>query len=197
MPSDHQPSQSGFTLLETVVSMSILSIVLVMTLTILNVVQRSVAKETVRSEITDEVRLAAQQVDKQIRSGNVLYAATSGGMALKIYTQANGTQKCVEWRIQGDQLQWRSWNTTWLLDGVVSGWRIAARDVVNATQSPPVPAFTLDTSQSQFGNRLMRISFLTQRGASNGRPARLDLSISGRNTEYGYPTSACDSAPAP
>ncbi len=148
-----------------------------------------------RSRSVDEARLAARQIDRQIRSGNVLYTPESGGMALRVYTQANGEQKCVQWRLAGRQLQWRSWATTWVIDGNVSPWRVAADDVVNATVAPPVPMFALDTSQPEYGQRVMKVAIIAHDDARSGAPVRVELSVSGRNTHAGYSGSVCNQVP--
>jgi hypothetical protein len=175
--------------------MAILSVVMVMALSLLDVVQRGVVKVESRSRSVDEARLAARQIDRQIRSGNVLYTPESGGMALRVYTQANGEQKCVQWRVLGRQLQWRSWATTWATDGNVSPWRVAAEDVVNATAVPAVPLFSLDTSQPEFGQRVMKVSIVANDSERSGRAARVDLSVTGRNTQSGYSNSVCNAVP--
>ncbi len=181
--------------MELSVTMAVLSVAMVMVLSVLDVVQRGVVQVESRSRGVDEARLAVRQIDRQIRSGNVLYTPESSGMALRVYTQANGVQKCVQWRVVGRQLQWRSWATTWLTDGNVSPWRVVADDVANATVVPPVPMFSLDTSQPEFGQRVMRISILAIDDERAGRPARVDLSVTGRNTQSGYSGAVCNDVP--
>lgn len=194
-PSLRRP-ESGATLVEVSVTLVVLSLLSAMVLAVLDVVQRGVVKAEGRSRSVDEARLAARQIDRQIRSGNVLYTPESGGMALRVYTQANGEQKCVQWRLAGRQLQWRSWATTWATDGNVSPWRVAADDVVNAAVSPAVPLFALDTSQPEFGQRVMRIAILAKDDAGSGGQARVDLSVTGRNTlSYGSSTVCNDIPP--
>ena len=187
--------ERGLTVVELVVTMAVLAVVVPMALTLLHTVQRGVVAQQSRSDSTDQARSAAQQVDRQIRSGNVLYQPESGGMSLRVYTQANAAQRCVQWRVLDRQLQWRSWTTTWLVDGSVSGWRVAADDVVNATVVPPVPVFALDTSQVEFGQRIMRVSILTNDSERAGRPTRIDVSVTGRNTQSRSAASVCNDVP--
>ena len=182
-------------MVEVTVTLAILSVVMVMVLSVLDVVQRGVVKAESRSRSVDEARLAAQQIDRQIRSGNVLYSPENGGMALRVYTQANGAQKCVQWRLAGRHLEWRSWTTTWSTDGNVSPWKLAAEEVANATVVPAVPLFTLDTSQVEFGQRVMRVAIVANDDERAGRPVRVDLSVTGRNTQYGYSGSVCNDVP--
>ena len=187
--------EAGLTVVELSVTLAVLSVAMVMVFSVLDVVQRGVVKVESRSRGLDEARLAASQIDRQIRSGNVLYTPESSGMSLRVYTQANGVQKCVQWQVVGRQLQWRSWTTTWVTDGNVSAWRVVADDVANATVVPPVPLFSLDTSQPEFGQRVMRISILANDDERAGRPARVDLSVTGRNTQSGYSGAVCNDVP--
>lgn len=184
--------------MELAVTTAVLALVVVMVVSLLDVVQRGVVQAESRSVGVDQARLAVRQIDRQIRSGNVLYTPEEGGMALRIYTQANGAQRCVQWKVVGRQLQWRSWATTWLTDGNVSAWRVAADDVVNATVVPAVPLFSLDASQPAFfGQRVMNVSVLTRHKDRSGQPVRVDLSVTGRNTQFGYSSTTCSAAQSP
>ena len=66
-------SQAGFTLVEMLIAMSLLTIVMVVFLSALMTSQTTVNRSTVRSVSNDQSRLAIQELDKEIRSGNVLY----------------------------------------------------------------------------------------------------------------------------
>jgi len=209
------------TLVELMVVLSILSIVLVIFGTVMAGVQRAVNRQTDRSGNNDQARLAIEEMDKEIRSGNVLYdPSLSGcaptpcpwsddapnqiypGMALLIYTQTNAVtrnpgNRCVQWRIVGGQLQRRDWTTTWQTDGIVSGWRLIADSIVNQP-SPPTPpaspAFALDPDPNK-GGRTIVVTFLVNQNAKSGSNVKIQASISGRNTEYGYPSNVCSTLP--
>jgi len=118
-------SQDGFTLVEMLIAMSLLTVVMVVFLSALVTSQTTVNRSTVRSVSNDQSRLAIQELDKEIRSGNVLYNPANcppppvnpGGpptcdpalgitqnMTLLIYTQTNANSRnpgnqCVQWRI--------------------------------------------------------------------------------------------------
>ena len=88
----------------------------------------------------DQARLGVQQLDRQIRSGNLIYnpAAENDsangiqpGLSLRVYTQSNSVQRCVQWRIYNKLLQTRSWTTTWQVDDIVTAWRTVADHIVN------------------------------------------------------------------
>jgi len=191
------------TLIELVITTMLLGIVMAVIFGALVSVQRTFTTADQRGQTNDQVRLAANDIDRMVRSGNVLYdpasetAANSGvaaGYSLRIYTQANGNQRCVQWRVISGFLESRAWTTTWQLDGDVTGWRKVADHIVNT--SPP---FTLD-SNSAFGGRIVNIDLLADRGtaaSSNTAPVEVKVSVTGRNTEYGYDPVVCNSVPTP
>ena len=95
------------TLVELLVAMSILGIVLLVFTSVLASVQRGVVRQDSLSQTLDSARLAIQQLDRELRSGNVLYdpalenapvgtpgriASCTGclpGYTLRVYTQTN------------------------------------------------------------------------------------------------------------
>lgn len=163
------------------------------------------------SQNTDQARLAVQQLDRQIRSGNILYdpgkeglqadgvtpdpvAVANGifpGLSMRVYTQANGSQRCVQWRVTNGTLQSRSWSQSWSVDGDVTSWHNVAEHIVNTSANP---AFALDPS-SGFANRLINVRILVNADPAHQKTVEIDASIAGRNTEYGYDSSTCSSAP--
>ena len=69
--------EGGVTLVELVVSISILGVVMVAILSVLTTVQKAVVREDLRGRTNDEARLALQSLDRQVRSGNLLYPPAS------------------------------------------------------------------------------------------------------------------------
>lgn len=202
------------TLVELMVVLSILSIVLVIFGTVLLGIQRAVNRQSDRSGSNDQARLAIEEMDKEIRSGNVLYdPSLTGpghpwsddapnqifpGMALLIYTQTNAVtrnpgNRCVQWRITGGQLQRRDWTTTWQTDGLVTTFRVVADHIVNQPPSTTA-AFALDPDPNK-GGRTIVVTFLVNQNAKSGQNVAIQASISGRNTEYGYPSNVCSTIP--
>jgi type II secretory pathway pseudopilin PulG len=209
------------TLIEMTVVLSILSVVLIIFTTVLLGVQRAVERQSDRSGSNDQARLAIEELDKEIRSGNVLYnPQLSGctptpckwsddspnqiypGMALLIYTQTNAVNRnpgnrCVQWRIAGGQLQRRDWAPTWQLDGNVSPFRVIADHIVNQPNPPTpptTPAFSLDPDPNK-GGRTIVVTILVNQNANSGQTVKIQQSVSGRNTEYGYPSDICSTIP--
>ena len=187
--------QRGLTLVELTMTIFLLGIVMSICVQVFITIGRSVQTTDQTSQNTDQARLAVQQIDRQIRSGNVLYdpaAETPAGLALRVYTQSNGDQRCVQWRITNGTLQTRSWSESWTVDGDVSGWRNVAQGLVNTTSAP---AFALD-SGSGFGDRLINIRVLVNADLVHQKTVEFKASVTGRNTEYGYSKTICNVIPA-
>lgn len=198
-------AQEGMTLIEVLMTVALLSVVVAIFLSVLVSVQNTVARQERRSQANDRVRLAIQQLDREVRSGNVFrdpaaepndasHGQVAGGMGLRIYTQANadtrGGSRCVQWRIAGGRLQWRDWTVSWRTDGQVSSWRTVTEGIVNPGGTP---AFDLDSS-SNFGGRILNVTFVVSPGAGDSNVV-VQAAITGRNTQYGYPVSVCDDIP--
>jgi len=200
------------TLVELVVTTAILGVVLTAVMSLLFTVQTAFTRQSNRSETNDQIRLAVEQLDREIRSGNLLYDpstendAANGiypGMALRVYTQNNATtrapgNRCVQWRILNGQLQTRSWSTEWRTDDIVEQWRIVATGIMNQTVSPQVAGFALDPDPSK-GGRTLIITILDNTNTSSnttlGNTVKIQESVTGRNTSYGFPSSVCSDIP--
>ena len=193
-------SEGGFTLVELLVSMIIITIIFGLSFTILTTTISSTKTGQARSNAIDEARLGVEQLERQIRSGNVISAPTYDSAAktwlLQVYTQVNGPQRCVQWKLDSvaDQLLFRSWSPTWATDGDVTGWRVIARYVVNTP--PPAKADEapfIRSSGDLYGTRLLDVHLLVQADGAP-TPTVIDTSITGRNTTFGYNQAVCTSS---
>jgi type II secretory pathway pseudopilin PulG len=201
------------TLVELTVSMSLLALVSIIFLTALASVQRGVQRQTDRSRTNDQARLAIEQLDHEIRSGNLLYDPQNENdpnpshqvypfMSLRIYTQANANARnpgnqCVQWRITDvGELQSRRWATTWRDDppALVTPWRIVAENLVNRDPSVNVQAFSIDPDPAK-GGRTIVVTLMLNANQRSGQNVKIQQSITGRNTEYGYPSNVCADIP--
>jgi type II secretory pathway pseudopilin PulG len=206
-------SQEGMTLVELAVSMSMMVVVSVIFLSALVSVQRGVERQTDRTTTNDQIRLALQQLDHEIRSGNLLYNPLNESdpdpthevvpnMSLRIYTQANADirnpgNQCVQWRItSAGELQSRRWATNWRDDppSLVTSFRVVAENVVNRDPSVNAPAFTLDPDPAK-GGRTIVVSLFVNTNSKSGQNVNIKQSVTGRNTEYGYPSNVCADIP--
>lgn len=196
MPSGEHDRQSGFTLVELIVVMAILPGLMLLVYSVLVGVLKDTRSVTERAEAVSQSRLAVAQMERQIRSGNVLFAPSDNSM--QIFTQANGMQRCVQWRVETDgQLRTRAWQS----DGSgVTAWRTVARNVFNTqarvTAGTAPRPFTLQGGTTAFNSRLISIRLLTQVSSKGGKPVEVNTSVSGRNTQYGNAVSTCTPVPA-
>ncbi len=186
--------------------------ILFVTYLVLATVQSQTADTLAKSDDASRARLGLAQIDRQVRSGNVLYspagelgttgctattvppsAVPNAGNCMRVYTQANGVQRCVQWQVVGGFLRSRSWSPTWQTDGLVSSWQTVAYNVVNASTAPP---FALQGSTTSYGARLVDVSLHVQSPNTRGPATRITSSLSGRNTHYGYDPGLCSPVPA-
>jgi prepilin-type N-terminal cleavage/methylation domain-containing protein len=198
--------EEGMSLAELLVAMMILGIVAAVFATTLASVQRVVSETDSRTQNNTQARLALEELDREIRSGNVLYDPGSGADAyyrFKIYTQSNAPTRdpapgyvCRLWRITSTyDLQTRFWPP--LEPTQATDWRTVATGVVNRALSPAVPAFALDTDPNK-GGRTVNIVLMMNNDLAD-RPnetVKIQSSLTGRNTSYGFPVSVCNSEPA-
>jgi len=205
--------QRGMTLVELMVSVALMAVVATIFTSILLSIQQAVVRQQARSEINDQARLALEQLDREIRSGNVLYDpasepnATCAGkdcepnFSLRVYTQANAPtrqatyggdgQQCVQWVIDGQQLFRRAWELG--ATSSFSGWRMIAEGIVNREPSVNVPAFSFPAADS----KVLDISLMLNSrfaGPDPPRTVRMDTSIAIRNTGTGDPCSPIPSS---
>ena len=200
---------SGMTLVELLVSMIVFSVAIAMIMTAVIAVMGVTKEAQGASDAIFSTRQALATIDRQVRSGNVLFSpadevayvstcqdmGTNKGSCMRIFTQSNGSEKCVQWQMAADgtgtyQLQMRSWETTWQTGGAVTGWGVVARGLTMAAAP-----FELDVGPGNiYGERLLKVH-LVARNTESGRDVAIDASISGRNTSYGYTGSQCTPVP--
>jgi len=197
-PTRHlDPREDGYTVIEMMVAMSALAIALTIFTSLLINVQTNVGAQTDRSVNEDQGKLAMEQLDREIRSGNILYdplVDDPTGFRLRVYTQTNGTPfRCVEWRVSGGDLLRRQRDPGYGLPWPAN-WRIVAEHVVNVDRG--VKAFTLDPDPTK-GFRTLDVTIIVNVDPSHPTSdVKLSQAITGRNTSYGYPVSVCDPKPS-
>lgn len=202
--------QQGFTLIEMSVVMVIFGLAVTVITSAVIKTNSLVRDLSYTADSASEARLGLAQIDRQVRSGNVLYSpaaepsslgctnlGTNAGTCMRIYTQSNGSEKCVQWQILSDPsnagryyLRSRSWSPTWQTDGLVTSWGTVARNL-NLSSSAP---FTLQGSSTAFGSRLLDVH-LEAWDARRKATTNIDASLSGRNTSYGFDTNVCSPQP--
>lgn len=201
--------ERGLSVAELMVSTSIMALVAVVLVTTLGVVQRVVSHTDSRGVNNDQARLALIELDREIRSGNLLYdpadetLAPGAGFVLRIYTQSNANTRtpspgyvCRLWRIADDEtLQTRYWPPGQPAEA--TNWLTVATGIVNRVVSPQVTAFSRSDETSATGGRVINVTLLVNNNYTN-RPnesVRIQTSITGRNTSYGFPVDVCSDIP--
>ena len=194
--------ERGMTVIEVVIA-SLLSLAVAgIFMTALSSIQTSVNEQTVRSRANDEVRAAVEQIDREVRSGSLLYnpsLESPSNYSFRILDAPDPhTLRCIQWRIHDRQLLRRTWAASHGATPdptTVSGWRTVATDIVNVDIGQP--AFSLP-SGAQVG-RTVRVVLV-----ANARPNRhpqgsavVEQSLTGRNTTRGASSleGACTPAP--
>jgi prepilin-type N-terminal cleavage/methylation domain-containing protein len=204
--------EGGFTLVEMLISMIVFGIATAMVYKALIGVQTYTEKVQGSADANSELRLAVSQIDRQVRSGNVLYSPANetspstctasgpdAGTCMRVYTQANGNERCVQWQVLNDPakpgtqlLRSRSWSPTWQTDGNYTGWSTVARGLVAAPSTAP---FTLQGNATTYSARYLTIRFEAKDKRRGSAPAVITSSLAGRNTNYGYDGGLCSPAP--
>jgi type II secretory pathway pseudopilin PulG len=200
------------TLVELLVSMSVFTLCMTVVFGAVILVVRKSTDVQKSADVTSELRLAMAQIDRQVRSGNVLFspaleaipssctgdAATNSGTCMRVFTQSNGTFKCVQWQITNDLahpgtmlLRTRSWGTYWATSGDLTGWSTVARGL---TLEPGIDPFTLQGASTPYKERLLDVRLVAHDPRRNADVVE-QSSMSGRNTSYGYTSSQCDPVP--
>jgi len=208
-----RPRDEGWTLIELMVSMSIFIALLTIVFSLLVTMSQQTADNMSRAQQVAEVRLGLSQIDRQVRSGNVISdpnletPANSGvpaNYSLRVYTQTDGTNRCAQWRVifpsgppTGGELQFRSWQTDWLSTGVVTAWRVVARDLVAPTPTD-APFQRVAAPASSIAQSVQVTLWVKGPGSrSASAPTVIASVLTGRNTIFGYPADECAAVPLP
>ncbi len=201
--------EEGMTLVELMVATMILGIVMLVFTSVFASVETGIVRQNNLSITLDQGRLAVQQLDRELRSGNVLYdpSLENNGQAsctgclpsytLRVYTQSNAdtrnTYECTLWKIDAsEQLLTRVWPPD---DPDNAGpWHVVATGVVNRTISSV--AFALDSDPLK-GSRTLIVTLALNNDYAHfpTQTVHLQEALTGRDTSYGYPANVCASTP--
>lgn len=196
----------GFSLLELLVVMGIFAGLLTIVFSVLLTVQQQTRDSLGRNAQTQQAKLGLSQIDRQVRSGNVLTVpgdvlAEAGELprSLRVYTQTDGVRRCVQWQVNEGTLRFRSWDPTWneAGGGDVEAWQVVARELVDDAliDSGVAPdPFTRDSSVGS-QDQSVTVRLWLQAEEADGRPVEVTTVLFGRNTVYGYPSDICSPVP--
>jgi type II secretory pathway pseudopilin PulG len=198
--------ERGISLVEVMLATAILGIVMLVFTTTLASMQQAVVAEDVRNRLNDQARLVLADLDRQVRSGNLLYdpavetatvqpfGVDAEGFMFRVYTQTKYQQsddpRCALWLIDDDRrLLYRHWPV--LDPDEATDWRVVAEGVVN--RDTDTPAFSLDPA-----GRTVTITIEANPALDSDPSATQTFSaaLTGRNTSFGYPANVCQNLPS-
>lgn len=215
----------GITLTELLVTMMIFGVLMAIVMSVM-ITLTNMSKDTLaRTRAVEEARLGVSQIDRQVRSGNVILdpenepfanAEVPPFFSMRIYTQENGQNKCAQWRVIdhdsdgfGD-LEFRTWLPVADPSLSVTPWspvahNLVAMDTAPATSADIVrtnpltwPPFWVDDSESGATTaQFVRITLRLKDPSESGdsKPTSISTTVTGRNTVFDYPTAYCSLVP--
>jgi len=213
-------SDRGMTLTELLVSMTIFGGLMAIVMGVMIQLMYLSRDSLSTAQSVEQARLGISQIDRQVRSGNLianpsLETVSDSGVepyfSLRIYTQENGVDRCVQWRVIDDNadnhfdLQFRSWDPNYPVVNDVTDWTMVAQnvvvpDAVDTSTPGGWPPFFVDSSMGGATDaHFVRIT-LRMKGPdarADAKPVTVTTVVMGRNTVFGYPTSSCTNVPDP
>ena len=142
--------ESGFSLVELLVAMTIFSLLMAILTGLFITIMNQANDNLGRQRAVEQARLGLSQIDRQIRSGNLIIDPGLDGpgvsgvpknYSLRIYTQEGGDDKCVQWRVifpdaasDFGALEFRSWQLAYT--STVTAWSRVASNLVAPTVVP-------------------------------------------------------------
>jgi len=215
--------EAGLTLTELLVTMMIFGVLMAIVFGVLISLTYQSRDTLARTQTLQEARIGLSQIDRQVRSGNVILnpaeedESTSGVdpyYSMRIFTQEDGVAQCVQWRVIdqdedgfGD-LEFRTWNPQNLLD--FTDWGGVAHNLIRMDASPEDaddidrddpstwPPFWVDTAGTDstvahYVRITLRLKDPQER--EDAKPVAVTSVVTGRNTVFGYPASSCAEVP--
>lgn len=213
----------GMSLTELLISMTIFSIVMAIVMSVMITLTNMSRDSVARVQAIQEARLGISQIDRQVRSGNVIMdpadedpdnADVPPYFSMRIHTQANGVATCAQWRVidhdedkYGD-LEFRTWTPG--LPLTVTSWSPVAHNLVAMDVAPESeadidpddpetwPPFWVNPEAS--GNTEAQSVSITLRLKDPGehndsKPTSISTTVTGRNTVFSVPSTACSPVP--
>lgn len=221
-PEQRPRRDEGFTLVEMSVAMLVLGLALSLVYSALVQIQQRTTQVEGQANAVAEVRQALQQIDRQVRSGNVLYSpenevpngttGTTGctavsseraGTCMRVYTQLSGVERCVQWQVLPQpgatgrsMLRTRNWHPDWETNGDLTAWSTVSRGLVAMPSKQPFVLVKNGAgAATAYDSRLLRLHFEAVDPRRSGTPVTLTSALSGRNTNYGYDAGLCTPVP--
>lgn len=200
-------TDSGFTLLEMVISMVIVAIALALLAPIYLVVSTSSARSQEISAANGAIRPALIMLTNQVGSAGTLYspcnsgtnaggipACNSGGSApsgwaVLLYSESTSgaTAQCSQWRVYNGLLQDRTWNPASTPSSLSFTTVATGVTLTNTSSQPP---FALGSSSGS-GADLLRVDFFLSTGAKGAPSIETKTAVAAQ----GQTTGTCSPPP--
>ncbi len=217
--------ERGLSLTELLISMTIFSILMGIVMSVMITLTNMSRDSVARTQAIQEARLGLSQIDRQVRSGNVILdpadedpddSGVPPFFSMRIHTQAGGVATCAQWRVIdhdsdtfGD-LEFRTWTPG--LPLTATPWSPVAHNLISMDVAPASaadidvddpetwPPFWVNSEAS--GNTEAQYVSITLRlkdpGEKNdSKPTSISTTITGRNTVFSVPSTACSPVPTP
>ncbi len=192
-PGRGNDSDAGFTLVELLVAMGLFLVLLTVFGVAVEAMTSDVRKTRGISEATDNVRLAFDRFDKQVRYAYAINAATRVGNDWYVEfdtVDTTGARVCRQWRLvaASQALQQRAWpaGTT---PAIAPAWSTVAAGVINDPATEP-PFTVAGTTVARRYQRLALDVVIQRSAGSVGRAATRSV-FYGRNTGPDTVTPVC------
>ena len=219
-------SDSGVSLAELLVGMMIFGVLMIIVTSVMISLTNMSKDSLARSRAISEARLGVAQIDRQVRSGNVILDPELEGIptagvpkffSMRIYTQEDGDSKCAQWRVIdhntdgfGD-LEFRTWKPEFP-SLTVTSWTPVAHNLVKMDVAPTSvlqiipsdpstwPPFWVDhASNGSTDAQFVKVTLRLKDPSERegSSPTSISTTVTGRNTVFNYPSGFCESAPTP
>lgn len=186
------------TLVEIMVAGFVSAILLAAVAAILVTVQNVVNDEQTRSTGNDQVRLAVEQLDRELRSATLIYPIDAHTLiAATRSNEPTAGRRCIQWRVLDQKLERRAWPIG--NPSAASPWRVVAEHVVNREPSIAEPTFELSGPTTDQGGATVEVAILANQHLANdpGATVGVETTIHGRNVDTGPAATPAPDPPTP
>lgn len=191
-------ADGGMTLVEIMVAGLVSAVLLAAVAAILVTVQRVVNDEQTRSTGNDQVRLAVEQLDRELRSATMIYRVDAHSLiAATRSNEPTAGRRCIQWRVLDGKLERQAWPIG--NPSAASGWRVVAEHVVNREPSVAETTFELVGATTAEGGATVEVTILANQnlGTDPGATVGVQTTIHGRNVDLGPEATPAPNPPIP
>jgi prepilin-type N-terminal cleavage/methylation domain-containing protein len=182
---ERPPRDAGFTLVEYTVAMMIFTVVIAITAGGIALMARDVVKTTNLSTSTDQIRLAFNRLDRQVRyASEVNFPVSVSGTRWYVEfltLDGKGVPTCHQWRLDTatDRLQERWWPAA-AVPGTAPAWTTVASNIANDPVADP--PFTLVPATETQQRQGLVVELIARKAARDTSSVTLQTSLYARNS---------------